>query len=291
MPQWPCVAQARSAVGQARVPLWLHREQATWQVGSLSSTQLAAVAGQDRLVRHDSLGVHWLAQSEAELNAAVASANLALHAQGWIKAWRYETFSIYEPRSLRRLGCMERAAARFWGTLTLGAHCTGYVTDAQGHPHHIWVAQRAANKAVDPNAFDNLIGAGVGDGQTPAQALLREAWEEAGLRGPQLAGVQPGRRIQMFRDVPEGLQFEQLFSFDLALPAGTTPVNQDGEVQRFECLPVAQALDLAASGAMTVDAALVMLDFALRHHLLPAADDQAMQVASAALWLEFAAKP
>ncbi len=290
MPLWPCVAQARSAAGQARVPLWLHRGQAAWQVGSLSSAQMAAVAGLDQLVRHGDTGVHWLPQAEAELCAALTDANQALRVQGWIKAWRGEAFSIYEPRRLRRLGRMERAAARFWGTLTLGAHCTGYVADAQGRPSHIWVAQRAANKVVDPNAFDNLIGAGVGDGQTPAQALLREAWEEAGLRPPALIGVQPGRRIQMFREVPEGLQFEQLFSFDLALPAGTTPINQDGEVQRFECLPVAQALELAASGAMTVDAALVMLDFALRHGLLPAANDPALRAASAALWLPLAAR-
>ncbi len=288
---WPCVAQARSAAGPPRVPLWLHRGQAAWQVGSLLNAQLAAVASLDQLVRHDDAGVHWLPQAEAALSAALADANLALRAQRCIKAWRDESFSIYEPRSLRRLGSMERAAARFWGTLTLGAHCTGYVADAQGRPSHIWVAQRAANKAVDPNAFDNLIGAGVGDGQTPAQALQREAWEEAGLRPPELTGVRPGRRIQMFRDVAEGLQFEQLFSFDLALPAHITPANQDGEVQRFECLPLAQAFDLAASGAMTVDAALVMLDFALRHHLLPAAVDQALRQASAGLWLAFAAQP
>ncbi len=289
MPPWPCVAQARSATGQARVPLWLHREGASWQVGSLAAAQLAETAALAGLLRHDAAGLHWLPEDERGLHTALADANQALRAQGLIKAWRDELFSIYEPRSLRRLGSMERAAARFWGTLNLGAHCTGYVADAQGRPSHIWVGQRAADKAVDPGAFDNLIGAGVGDGQTPAQALLREAWEEAGLRPPQLAGVQPGRRIQMFREVPEGLQFEQLFSFDLAVPAHITPANQDGEVQRFECLPVAQALDLAASGAMTVDAALVMLDFALRHALLPAAQDQALRAASAPLWLAQAA--
>ncbi len=48
------------------------------------------------------------------------------------------------------------------------------------------------------------------------------------------------------------------------------PHNQDGEVAGFRCLPLDEALALAAGDQMTVDAALVTLDFALRHALLPA---------------------
>jgi len=80
--------------------------------------------------------------------------------------------------------------------------------------------------------------------------------------------VRAGSVLRLLRDIPEGLQHERLYGFDLAMPAGLRPHNQDGEVAGFELLPVAQALRLAAGDAMTVDAALVTLDFALRHRLL-----------------------
>jgi hypothetical protein len=73
-------------------------------------------------------------------------------------------------------------------------------------------------------------------------------------------------------DIPEGLQVEWLHSHELRLDAGEVPVNQDGEVGEFLCLPVAEALERAAGTEMTVDAALVTLDFALRHALIDAAE-------------------
>jgi hypothetical protein len=78
----------------------------------------------------------------------------------------------------------------------------------------------------------------------------------------------PGRVIELACDIAEGFMHEQLHTFDLCLPADLTPVNQDGEVAELRCLPVDAAIEFAASDAMTVDAALVTLDFALRHGLL-----------------------
>jgi 8-oxo-dGTP pyrophosphatase MutT (NUDIX family) len=158
----------------------------------------------------------------------------------------------------------------------LGAHANGYVADAHGRPSCLWIAQRALTKATDPGKFDNLIGGGVPDGQTPAQALVREGWEEAGLPPERLRDARAAGVLCLQRDIPEGLQHEWLHAWDLPLPAGLQPVNQDGEVAAFRCLPCDEALALAAGDAMTVDAALVTLDFALRHALLPAAQARAL---------------
>jgi 8-oxo-dGTP pyrophosphatase MutT (NUDIX family) len=217
----------------------------------------------------------------AALDAQWHALNQALHDQGHLLGWRDELFAVpaAEPDA-PPLARIERAAARFWGTLTLGAHANGYVADADGRPRHLWVARRALDKATDPGLHDNLVGGGVPAHQTPLQALVREAWEEAGLHADQLAGLRPGRIVELQRDIREGRQWERLHAWDLPLPAGVQPVNQDGEVMDLQCLPVADALALARDGRMTVDAALVTLDFALRHHLLPA--DEA-HVASAAL--------
>lgn len=222
---------------------------------------------------------------EPALSAALAQINPALHRLGLIRGWRDESFALVDPASRRRIAAMERAAARFWGTLTFGAHANGFVADAQGRPTHLWIAQRAFDKATDPGLFDNLIGGGVPDGQSPLQTLVREAWEEAGLDAGTASTARAGGVLCVQRDIAEGLQHEWIFSHDLALSPGHTPRNQDGEVARFELLPVDEALRLAAGTGMTVDASLVTLDFALRHALLPAHELQRLAESSQDLWV------
>ena len=98
-----------------------------------------------------------------------------------------------------------------------------------------------------------------------------------------MQGTRTGSVLRLQRDIAEGFQHEWLYSFDLELPAGLQPQNQDGEVAGFTLMPVDQALELAAGTSMTVDAALVTIDFALRHGLLDDAEAaqrlQALRVA------------
>jgi hypothetical protein len=71
--------------------------------------------------------------------------------------------------------------------------------------------------------------------------------------------------------------------YDLALLGGVVPVNHDGEVASCECLPIERALALACGREMALDAALVTLDFALRHRLLDASQHIAVAKRFAAL--------
>jgi len=212
----------------------------------------------------------------AARDEALAAMNAALRDEGFIRAWRDEPFSLFDPQDGRVLATFERASARFWGTLTLGAHANGYVADASGRPTHLWIARRAWNKATDPGCLDNLIGGGVPHGQTPLETVVREGWEEAGLVPAQMHRLAAGGVIELDRDVPEGRQFERLHVYDLELGADVVPANQDGEVAQILRLEVAQAAEVALSGEMTVDAALVTLDFLLRHGALPQAQQQAL---------------
>ena len=241
------------------------------EVGSVARAHLASLAPHEDLLTVSDDGVTWLLEGE-QRDAAFARLHHALRAQGLIRAWRDETYAVVDPATLRVLACIERAAARFWGTLTFGAHANGFVRDAAGRPSHLWIARRSPTKATDPGLFDNLVGGGVPHGQTPAQALVREGWEEAGLRPHELQHARAGSVLALQRQVPEGWQHEWLYSYDVELPVGREPQNQDGEVAGFTLMPVADALALACGrepGAeMTADAALVTLDFALRHGLL-----------------------
>ena len=92
-----------------------------------------------------------------------------------------------------------------------------------------------------------------------------------------------GRVLTLLRDIPEGLQREWIHVYDLALPTGLTPRNQDGEVAELSLHPLKQALALAAGEQMTIDASLVTLDFVLRHSLLDDADVQALAAQASAL--------
>jgi len=236
-------------------------------VGSVAAAHLGALGGFIGLLTLDDSGVD-LRVGVEERDSAFEQLNRALRERGLIVAWRDETYPVPDPQTLITLARFERAASRFWGTLTFGAHATGYVAGPGGTPSHLWIAQRSFTKATDPGLYDNLVGGGVPVGQTPGEALVREAWEEAGLTPEQAAGARRAGVLRLSRDIPEGFQHEWLYSYDLELPPPLVPANQDGEVHGFQCLPVDQALAIAAGPTMTVDAALVTLDFALRHGLL-----------------------
>jgi 8-oxo-dGTP pyrophosphatase MutT (NUDIX family) len=260
---WPALAAAR---WQSQERTAFHIDGAA--VGSVACTHRQALQRWPKWVFTDSRGLHLIAPAAAR-NDALAEMNARLRQEGLIVAWRDEAFPLYEPASGAVLAIFERAACRFWGTLTRGAHCNGFVADAGGQPADLWIARRALTKATDPGKRDNLIGGGVPHGQTPHETLVREGWEEAGLTQAQMAAAQAGRIIRIDCDVPEGRMVEDIHVFDLALPAHVVPQNQDGEVSDITRLSAAQAAACAAAGEMTTDAALVTLDFLLRHQLLP----------------------
>jgi 8-oxo-dGTP pyrophosphatase MutT (NUDIX family) len=282
--RWPAIEAAHHADTAARLPLLVADGGRLRPAGSVARAQAAALMRWPEALQVDDHAV--TLRCSADLRSDVLAAiNTRLHAEGLVRGWRHETYALPALDDGTPLAAIERAAARFWGSLTFGAHCNGYVADVGGRPTHLWIARRADTKPTDPGLLDNLIGGGVPQGQSPAACVLREGWEEAGLSAAQMAGLRPGRRIALLRNVAEGLQREQLSVYDLALPAGLQPHNQDGEVQAITLLPVDRALACAADGEMTVDAALATLDFALRHALLPPDAARTLAARAQALWL------
>jgi 8-oxo-dGTP pyrophosphatase MutT (NUDIX family) len=268
--RWPALRSASAHDPSARVAFAIDAR----IVGSVARVHLPALQGFAPALQRSDGGVALDVAGPAR-ERVLGQINEQLRARGLIHGWRNEIITLWDADGRGALSRIERAAARFWGTLTLGAHATGYVAGADGRPERIWIAQRAFDKPTDPGLFDNLVGGGVPHGQSPWQTLCREGWEEAGLSDAPLSQAQAVGVLRLVRDIPEGLQHEQLHAFDLPLAADWRPHNQDGEVAAFQLLPVAEAIALASGEAMTVDAALVMLDFAERHRLL---GDKAGQV-------------
>jgi 8-oxo-dGTP pyrophosphatase MutT (NUDIX family) len=198
---------------------------------------------------------------------SVARCVRALAEEGALTQWRNEQYGVRErfadpPRLL-----LERAAARFFGVRTYAAHGNG-VTGEPAAPS-MWLARRSPHKAIDPGMLDNLVGGGIAWGSAPFDTLVKEAWEEAGITAPLARLAQRGGTIDMARDVPDGLQRETIYAYDLWLPHDFVPVNQDGEAVEHRCvdLPAVARLLANESGpdVVTVDATLVAVDFLLRH--------------------------
>jgi 8-oxo-dGTP pyrophosphatase MutT (NUDIX family) len=267
---WPALAASRALDRGRRLPFLLGGQ----LVGSVDRAHLPMLEALPSLHLHDD-GLHLLPEA-GQASAALAWLNTRLRDDGLIRGWRDETFPVLADDG-RTLAHTERAAARFWGLTTRAAHANGLVLDHRGRPQALWIARRALSKATDPGRLDNVVAGGVPLGQTPFETLLREGWEEAGLPQAVLCQARAGSVLHLLHDCPHGLMRERLHVYDIVLPAGLQPVNQDGEVAEFRLMPVAEAFALAAGSEMTVDAALATLDFALRHDLLAVPDLAAWQ--------------
>jgi 8-oxo-dGTP pyrophosphatase MutT (NUDIX family) len=176
-----------------------------------------------------------------------------LHAQGLGGPWRDELLAVSDTTGRVR-GKIERAAVRPLGITTHAVHLVGHTRRGA-----VWVQQRAANKATDPGRWDTLMGGQVAAEETLAETLSRETWEEAGLTLDQLLRVEAAGRIVIRRPVSDGYMVEHVHMFQAELPEALQPVNQDGEVQRFECLARDALWQRLRDDAFTLEAALILL--------------------------------
>lgn len=259
-PLWLARLQARASQPPARerVPFYLGRA----LVGSVEPDFLDQVAStatrppQVMLRREiDGDGLCWRLHGEAA--AALDWLAQALRALGLAGVWRDEPLGVADAQG-RRVGCIERAAVRPLGIATQAVHLVG--TAAQGG---IWVQQRALTKANDPGLWDTLMGGMVSSAETLDTALQRETWEEAGLRLQELNGLACRGRLSVARPCPDGgaagYLREQTDWFTATLPAGLSPVNQDGEVAQFVLLPADELVCWLERDRFTVEAALILV--------------------------------
>jgi 8-oxo-dGTP pyrophosphatase MutT (NUDIX family) len=200
----------------------------------------------------------------AARSARLAAAAEALHVAGLLTGWRGETLDVRAEAQSVALAGIERAACRPLGIATTAVHLNAYFDDDT-----LVVAQRAPDKQIDPGLWDNLVGGMVPAGESLEAALLREAWEEAGLR---LADhrLQPGRWFEVRRPVSEGLQAEAIHVFDVFLAPTLALANQDGEVAAIEARSVASVIDAIERGEFTLEAALATLESVMRRRKVPA---------------------
>lgn len=177
-----------------------------------------------------------------------------LAAEGFVPGWRNERYRIED------LFEIERAAARPFGLATHAVHVNGISADGK-----MWLARRSPAKPIDPGLLDNLVGGGLTAGLSLEQVLIKEAWEEAGIPDELARRARPGGTAHILREVREGVQSETVHVYDLELPAGFQPHNQDGEVSEFLLVELHELEGLE----LTLEARLGATDYLSRRSARP----------------------
>jgi 8-oxo-dGTP pyrophosphatase MutT (NUDIX family) len=198
-----------------------------------------------------------------EPDATLAQAARFLQSAGLAGKWRDELLAVTDDKG-RRYGAVERAVVRPLGVRTVAVHLMGL--DARGH---VWLQQRAHDKATDPGKWDTLVGGLVSaDEPDLLTALARETWEEAGLNTAKLQ-VRAAGTLHERRPVDDtGYLVEDLVLYEAVIPETLQPKNQDGEVAQFALLPVARVLEMLQADEFTLEATLLLAESLMQRGVL-----------------------
>ena len=210
-----------------------------------------------------SWSMHSGASDAPSRSAWLAALALRLREAGWVRGWRDERYrcQLPGPGGPARHEApadgpvffeLERAAYRFFGLTSQAVHVHG--VDASGA---LWCGRRALHKATDPGRLDNLAAGGLPAGEDLMDCARRELWEEAGVPAALCAPLRQMGRLRTARVEPEGWHEEWLHVFELPLPAGFVPRNQDGEVSGFERLAPIEVARRIDEQDFSPDAAVV----------------------------------
>jgi len=257
----PCIIDARRFDPALHVPFVIGDERVGW----IRTSDVALLARWPDVFDIDAAHVALSPQFDSvDMRSAALGAVIgALAAEGRIPGWRDETYAIRNAFDAAPLAYIERAASRFFGTMTYAVHLNGVVEYKDRAPQ-LWIARRSDTKQTDPGMLDNVVAGGIGWGFSLAETIVKECWEEAGIPEAIAARAVAGRTAHVLQSLPEGTQAEQIFIYDLALPEDFAPRNQDGEVGEHRLARIEDVAQAIEEGAMTVDASLATLDCLLR---------------------------
>ncbi|MEX2616952.1 MAG: DUF4743 domain-containing protein [Alphaproteobacteria bacterium] len=203
----------------------------------------------------------------ASRSAAMDGVLRELSAAGEVTGWRDEAYPVMRNWRDAPLLQMERAACPRFGVRAWGVHMNGYVR--RNGALFLWVATRAKDKPTFPGMLDNMVAGGQPIGIGTRDNIIKECAEEAGIPRELAASVRPVGALSYCHQAGDTLKPDQIFCYDLELPGDFTPVNQDGEVDRFELWPIEDvAARIRDSTDFKFNCNLVIMDFMIRHGVL-----------------------
>ncbi|MCC4239318.1 NUDIX hydrolase [Thalassospira povalilytica] len=202
-------------------------------------------------------------------NEVLVDATRRLCEQGVIKRLHGEKFDIRNQLSDPPLCQLDRFAMPYFGCRSWGVHMNGFVRKSDGI--HMWIAHRAKDKPTYPGMLDNMVAGGQPTGLGFRENMIKECAEEAGIPESLSRHIRPIGAVSYLYETAEGLKPDVMINFDLELPEDFIPQCTDGEVDRFELLPLAEVAEIVRSGFdFKFNCALVVIDFLIRHGYLTA---------------------
>lgn len=214
--------------------------------------------------------------------AAIAEMADRLAQTGDVRSLEGETYAATAAWGQPALFTVDRALVPPLGLRAFGLHVNGIVDDG-GEPAdmRLWIGRRAADRRIAPGKLDNLIAGGQPHGLSLAQNLAKEAAEEAGFDAATVSRARPAGAITYTMAQSDGLRRDTLFIYDLLLPEGLRPRNQDGEVEDFFCMPVTEvATRVRDTDDFKFNVALVIIDFLIRQGVLNGDDPDYLTLAT-----------
>lgn len=215
--------------------------------------------------------------ADSEGTKALRALNMELLDDGGIPGFRHfhRKSDLCQIPGLLGLIEIDRNAAQLFGLVTVGAHMVCYTWDAskEGRQMKLFVPRRADDKAYDAGKLDNTVAGGVVNGDNPLQTILAEAWEEAALSRDFVTENTKATSILSYYNqcsAAEGghMRPRVLHTFELELPQDMVPRPHDGEVSEFLRMGAQEVRETIMAGEMTDDAAIVWLDFLVRHGIV-----------------------
>ncbi len=250
------------------------------RIGWLPLTHAAALKRFGDVFAVEERQVRLVARGDADtVSAAVDAVVEALVVERQVPKWRNETFDVMARWGDQPLFRLDRGAVPFFGVRAYGVHLNGYCRKDGGL--HLWIGRRAPDKRVSPNKLDNIVAGGIGNGHGATATLFKEADEEAGIPAELVRRAVPVGAVSYLMETDGGIRDDVMFAYDIELPLDFTPRNQDGEIVGFALLPVRDVIErVRGTDDFKFNVNLIVLDFALRHGLIPVDDPEYLDIAT-----------
>ena len=134
----------------------------------------------------------------------------------------------------------------------------------------MWIGKRAQDRGICPGQLDQLVAGGLPYGISLDENLRKECYEEAGIDEELASCAVPVGLVRYRKMTERGGKEDVLYVYDLELPADFMPRNTDGEVEEFRLLPIEEVARIVReTDDFKLNCNLVIIDFLIRHGLLP----------------------
>lgn len=184
-----------------------------------------------------------------------------------------ELYPVTTGKRENPLFLMDRALIPYFGISAFGQHMNGFVRNKDDI--FMWIGRRSNQKRHAPGKLDNMVAGGLPWGISLQENLAKECWEEAGIPAELAAEAKHVSSISYRRESKAGLKPDTMFCYDLELPESFIPHCTDGEVEKFELLPLQQVAQLVfETSDFKLNCNLVIIDFLIRHQYIKSDHDE-----------------